>query len=273
MHAGGRAMTAAAEWADALATWAIPAHILDAAPESPWHYPPALFQRATELAVAEEASTNPSRQAALEALPDGGSVLDVGAGGGAASLPLAPPAALLTAVDQSPAMLEAFATGAEERGVSHREVEGSWPDVSDEVEAVDVVTCHNVAYNVANLVPFVSALTDHARARVVLELTAQHPLVDTNHLWLGLHGIERPTTPTAADAIAVIEEMGLDAHAVRFERPSLFSGMARVDRVAFARRQLCVGPERDREIDALLGSDNDAPLRQFMALWWQGTAL
>lgn len=255
---------AAAGWAEALAAWAIPEQILDAAPQSPWHHSPAMFQRAAEMALAEEANTNPSRRVALDALPGGGSVLDVGAGGGAASLPLAPPAALLTAVDQSPAMLEVFAEAADERAVSHREVKGSWPEVSDQVEAADVVVCHNVAYNVAGLVPFTAALTDNARARVVLELTAQHPLSATSHLWQAIHGVERPTTPTADDAIAVLEETGLEVHAEAFERPSLFTGVPRADRVALARRQLCVGPERDAEIDALLDTGHAHVLHRFV---------
>lgn len=263
---------AAARWADALAAWAIPQQILDAAPQSPWHYTPALFRHAADLALDEAASATPSRRAALEALPDGGSVLDVGAGGGAASLPLAPPAVCLTAVDQSPAMLEAFAAAAEDRDVAHRQVQGSWPDVADDVEAADVVVCHNVAYNVAELVPFATALTDHARVRVVLELTTQHPLVTTNHLWRSLHGVERPITPTADDAIAVLDETGLEVHAEAFERPSLFTGVPRADRVALARRQLCVGPERDAEIDALLDPGHGQALHRFVALWWEGSA-
>ena len=43
----------------------------------------------------------PSHRVAHEALPSGGTLLDVGCGGGAASLPLAPPAALLVGLDQS----------------------------------------------------------------------------------------------------------------------------------------------------------------------------
>lgn len=266
------ATDAAARWSEALAAWAIPDQILNAAPQSPWHHSPATFRRAADLALDEELPQSPSRRAALEALPDGGSVLDVGAGGGAASLPLVPPAGLLIAVDQSQAMLDTFAEAAEEQGAFHREVAGSWPDVAGHVEAADVVVCHNVAYNVPDLVPFAAALTDHARARVVLELTAEHPLAVTNHLWLGLHGIERPTSPTAADAVAVLVEIGLEVHTARFERPSLSGGMERSDRVALARRQLCVGPERDVEIEALLGSRNDASLRQFVTIWWHGSA-
>ncbi|MGH9300094.1 MAG: class I SAM-dependent methyltransferase, partial [Acidimicrobiales bacterium] len=90
----------ASRWRRDLASWAIPARIMEAAPEEPWGLPPRLFARAAAASL-EARQPTPSRASALEALPEGGSVLDVGAGGGAASLPLAPPASLLVAVDES----------------------------------------------------------------------------------------------------------------------------------------------------------------------------
>ena len=71
-------MTDAAErWQAELAGWAIPDEILAQAPESPWGFPPELF------AAPPDPIDTPSRDRALEALPPGGSVLDVGCGGGA----------------------------------------------------------------------------------------------------------------------------------------------------------------------------------------------
>src|SRR3954451_8178402 len=155
----------ARRWREDLASWAIPPEILAAAPETPWGCPTDLFARAAEEAVAAgDGPAAPSRRRALEALPAGGSVLDVGAGGGAASLPLCPPAAAVTAVDQSDGMLAAFAELAAKQGVAHREVQGSWPAVAAEVGPADVVVCHHVLYNVADIVPFLVALTAHARA-------------------------------------------------------------------------------------------------------------
>ncbi len=252
-------MSAAAAWADALGAWAIPQHILDAAPEGPWGFPPALFAWTPERAAVETAMT-PSRQRALEALPEGGSLLDVGAGGGRASLPLAPPAALVVAVDPSAELLAAFAEAAERLGVAYRAVQGPWPDVAGEVEPQDVVVCNHVFYNVADLVPFAAALTDHARRRVVVEMTAQHPASNLNEAWRVLHGLNRPTSPTAPDAIAVLEEMGLDVHFEEGERRLTPAGGNRAELVTFARRRLCLGPERDAEVEALLGPDAVASL-------------
>src|SRR5688572_27990516 len=131
-------------WAKALASWAIPPEVLEAAPEDPWAYPVGHFIRAAEEALVRE---TPSLRRALQALPVGGTVLDVGCGAGAASLPLAPPASSLTGVDESRAMLDAFAEPAAALGVAHDEVLGRWPDVSGQIlGAADVVVCHHVIY-------------------------------------------------------------------------------------------------------------------------------
>ena len=255
---------AAARWADELAAWAIPPEILAAAPESPWGFPPALFQAAGPEAVPD----TPSRRRALEALPDGGTVLDVGSGGGAASLALVPPAGRIVAVDESPDMLAALAAAAAERGVCHVEHVGRWPDVAPEVPAADVVVCHHVFYNVPDLAAFALALTDHARRRAVTELTATHPLTAQGPLWRHFHGIERPEGPTVELAVAVLEEAGLSVTVEPFAsspRPR----PPRAEWVAFVRRRLCLPPERDAEVDALLPPD-DALLRprQVATVWW-----
>jgi hypothetical protein len=262
------ATPAADRWAAELAAWAIPDEILAAAPESPWGFPPALFQ----APEADVGADTPSRRRALEALPHGGVVLDVGAGGGAASLPLCPPAGRLVAVDESAGMLESLAVRAAELGVGHEEVQGRWPDVAPTVPVADVVVCHHVFYNVPDLAAFALALTDHARRRVVAELTASHPLTAQAGLWRHFHGIDRPEGPTADDAVAVLREAGLDVATERFLVPPRPSP-DRAEWVAFVRRRLCLQPDRDAELDALLPTD-DALLRprEAVALWWDGSA-
>lgn len=155
----------------------------------------------------------PSYHRASEALKAGGTVLDVGVGGGAASLPLAPPASHVTGVDQGDELLDAFDTAATAFGIPHVLLHGRWPDVAAEAPVADVVVCHHVLYNVADLEPFAAALNDHARRRVVIELTAEHPMARFNHLWRALHGIERPTRPRAEDAGAAIAEWAWRRHA------------------------------------------------------------
>ncbi|HET9769687.1 MAG TPA: methyltransferase [Acidimicrobiia bacterium] len=260
----------ARRWREDLAAWAVPEEILAAAPESPWGCPTGLFARAAEEAVVTlPADPLPSQRRALEALPEGGSILDVGAGGGAASLPLCPPGAEVTAVDQSAGMLDAFAKLADRLGVAHREAEGLWPDVAADVGPADVVVCHHVLYNVGDIVPFVTALTARARRRVVVEVTAVHPQSLLNPLWEHFHGVVRPTRPTADDARAVLGDLGLTVGAEEFESPILWATGAREEQVAFARRRLCLPAERDNEVAAVLPVPG--PQRR-VALWWPGTA-
>jgi hypothetical protein len=205
----------------------------------------------------------------VDALPDGGVVIDVGAGGGAGSLPLAPPASRIIAVDESEAMLQSFAESAERRGIPHEEHRGTWPKVADTVPVGDVVVCHHVFYNVADLVPFAAALTSHARRRVVVEMTDEHPLVATGPLWRRFWNIDRPSGPTADDARAVLEEAGFRVTAERFERPSRWVHVDRAEWIAFTRRRLCLPSERDPEVDEAVGDSSYLP-RDCTTLWWEG---
>lgn len=255
---------AAQRWAEALASWAIPDEILAAAPERPHGFDVGLFARIADESVELD---TPSRQAALAALPDRGAVLDVGCGGGAGSLPLAPRAGLLVGVDEGAGMLSAFTERAAARGVGHMVVEGRWPDVADQVPPADVVVCHNVLYNVPDVGPFVRALSDHARARVVVELTEDHPLSWMNPFWKHLHGLDRPDEPTASDAVEVVRELGYGATVERWERPWRRGGGAE-ELVAMVRRRLCVGPDRDPEIGELLERFPHPGARQVATLWW-----
>ena len=267
--ADGPTKRAADRWAEELAGWAIPPEILAAAPESPWTFSPGLFQAPDP----DDAADSPSRQRALEALEEGGTVLDVGAGAGAAGLPLAVAgrARRLTAVDQSGDMLAALRARADQLGVDHVEVLGPWPEVAPAVPPADVVVCHHVFYNVSDLVPFARALTDHARQRVVVELTATHPRTSQTPLWQRFHNLGRPVGPTADDARAVLAEAGLDVAAQSFLAPARDGG-DRAAWVAQLRRHLCLPAARDPEIDALLPDRAQLAPREIVALWWEGSA-
>ena len=256
--------SAADRWASELAAWAIPEHIMAQAPESPWAFTPALFRP-----PPEPGPDTASRVRAREALPEGGSVLDVGCGGGAAGLALVPPAARVTGFDQSEELLALFSERAGELGVDHEAVQGSWPEDAALVGPADVVVCHHVAYNVPRLGAFSTELTSHARLRVVMELSGEHPRAGVNHLWRHFWDVDRPTGPTADDAIALLLEAGIEPSVERTPRGSRV--VDRETRVASVRRYLCLPAERDPEIDALLG-DNPGTPGEAVTLWWAGTA-
>jgi len=186
-------------WREELEAWAIPEEIMERAPQSPWGFPVGMFRAKADQARRGEPT--PSNREALRFLGEGGTVLDVGAGAGAASLPLAGSAGGIMAVDESEGMIEAFLAAATTVGVEAVAVVGRWPDVAAEVDPADVVVCNDVLYNVQDLGPFALALTDHARLRVVAQITQAHPLAPMGPLWRHFHGLERPagrprTTPS-----------------------------------------------------------------------------
>src|SRR5271166_2258791 len=172
-------------WQSDLAAWAIPEHITAAVADSPWVLPRTVFARRADRLAA--APSGPSFEHAWAALDPTGSVLDVGAGAGAACLPLLPRCTALTAVDSEPDMLSLLADRAADRGTQVRLVSGRWPDVADKAGTADVVTCHHVTYNVGDIEPFIAALTAAAHRIVVVEMTAAHPLAMLNPLWLRFH--------------------------------------------------------------------------------------
>ncbi len=259
-------------WSEALAQWAIPQEILDRAPESPWGFPPSLFATSADEAAHQKGLMEPSQRRALEALPERGTVIDVGVGAGRSCLPLASRASRITGVDESQPMLARFAAAAAKLGVSYRTVRGTWPEVAPEAGIADVIVCHHVHYNVSDLEPFVRALTAAARVRVVVEVTAAHPQSSLNHLWRHFHGIERPTDPTYRDLLAALAEMDVKTSIQRWQRPAYSNAPRRQDVVAFARRRLCLPPERDPEVDELLGNDYVIRPRDVVTISWAGEA-
>ena len=265
-------------WRAALGEWRIPPEILAGAAAAPWTLPVKIFAGRARRQL--ETPSGLSYEMALEALPPGGSVLDVGAGAGAASLALRGVAGAITAVDESEAMLATFAELASAASVPADTVLGTWPVMAPAVEPADVVLCHHVVYNVADLVPFIDALTEHARCRVVVELTARHPAALLNPLWSGLHGIDRPTGPRAADAIDVIASTGVDPRWQVWQRPITQDGTDYAELVASTCRRLCLGPERMSDVEAALrdqGVRPDRPYlgdatRELVTIWWDPIA-
>jgi len=268
--------TAADRWRELLLQWGIPREILAGAPESPWTFSTELFAR---RAVAATADT-PSARTAMDALPEGGSVLDVGCGAGAASLPLASKAGQLIGVDSSPQMLGAFRALAEDAGAHAAAIEGSWPEVADEVPQADVVVCHHVFYNAPDLPLFAAGLTDHARGRVIVEMTQEHPRKSRNPLWLRFHGLRRPEGPTAHDAVAVLRDMGIEPAREDWDNPVGVGFDTFEELVANVRRELCLTADRDEEIaEAITGLavERDGsfgfPPSPLVTLSWAGTAV
>ncbi len=258
-----RPETAVQRWARQMADWAIPQEILGSAPRQPFVFAPEIF-------VAPDRGTfelSLSNRRAAEALSDGGSVLDVGCGGGAAAFAVAPPADEVIGVDRQDNMLELLAATAAKRRITAQVFAGSWPEMADAVPAADVVVCHNVLYNVSDIVPFVTALDTKAVRRVVIEITPKHPQDRRRALWHHFWGLERPHEPTAATAVEALNEAGFNP----VVEESLLGDDPRAEqRQAFEAaqwcRNLCLPPEREPEVAELVAQNPFT--RERVTIWW-----
>ena len=268
-------MTEAGEyWRSQLMAWAIPDEIVAQAEVPPWAHDPVTFAVDDTIDV-----TSPIFELARELLPlQGGSVMDVGCGGGRSSLPLVPRANRLVGVDENPAMLARFAQSAEEAGVDFTEIQGRWPDVAiarelsgDPIEPCDVVVCHHVFFNVADLEPFVVALTAMARLGVLVVLPTRHPLSTWNAAWKYFWNLDRPVGPTSDDAVAVLRALGIEPEIFVVPRPPL--ARQANDPVALtvsARRRLCLPATRDAEIQKWLVDNPPQFMSEVVVLRWPG---
>ncbi|MHB1089516.1 MAG: methyltransferase domain-containing protein [Ilumatobacteraceae bacterium] len=250
-------------WSEQLQNWGIPKAILDQAPQSPWIHPVASFKADGDLAV-----NTPSRLRALEALygVKKGSVLDVGCGGGRGAFGLLPPATRLVGVDHQQDMLNAFTDEASERGVECQTVLGDWPSVADITPVCDVSICHNVYYNVAQLEPFARALTAHAKHRVVVELTQNHPLANISEAWRRFWNLTRPVSPDSEDAASAMWELGYIVTYETFEVP-IPDALVTDQDVQHLRVRLCLPANRDPEIREYLES-RSCQTRKMATIWW-----
>jgi SAM-dependent methyltransferase len=278
----GSSLSAVERWQEALGSWAIPDEILAQAPENPWVHPPALFKVEPDAVLPK----TPSVRVAIEALRKSetrdsadaagslgkGSVLDVGCGGGGSAMPLAEFATEFLAVDEQAAMLTNFADAAAQRNVPCRTYEGKWLDIANDVPAADVVVCHHVLYNVSDIEPFIRALTNHARTRVVVEVPDTHPTSPFNPLWQHFWELDRPTHPTGQDLVELLSELGIRAEIERFRRPTRKARLDAPEYIAFVRRRLCLSADRDSEIAEAL-ANRDMNNDEVVTLWWPGSVV
>ena len=128
---------------------------------------------ATDRRWAKPDSTVIFIVAQLQALP-GATLLDIGAGKGTWAIRLSPHARRITAVDSSPAMIQAMEANLSGAGVTNVDiVQGSWPDV--EVTPHDYTLCSHGMYGSPDLPAFIRAMEQATRRRCFLILRAPTP--------------------------------------------------------------------------------------------------
>lgn len=258
----------AAKWRERLQSWAIPAEILAKAPVDPWRHSPVRFATRTDLALLEP-DGGPTVIRVMEALPAGGTLLDIGAGTGASSLPLRAAFDDLVAVDASGEMLAELATRADKLDVPVTLIEGQWPEVADRTPVADVAVSAHVVYNVPDLVPFLQAADAHVRRRVVLELTHRHPMSWLSPLWEHYHEVKRPVRPIAEDVVALASALGYSVRVEEREAP-LERFMTLEDLAASACLRICLPPAQAQEVAKTAEELGmwPVPRDRWVTIWW-----
>ena len=204
-------MSAASRWRACLEGWALPQELLAAVPDSPYSWPAHLYGEGSR--ARSEHADHPGGAGAAAAR---GSLLDVGAGTGRASLPIAARGYSLTAVERDPEMVAVLRAEAAVAGAQVRVIEGSWPEAAEEAGRHDVVLNSHVVYDVGDLAPFLAALHRAARTAVVLEAGDRHP-AGLIPYYRVLHSLARPDGPTGDLLVEVVEEVvGAHPHVERW---------------------------------------------------------
>jgi SAM-dependent methyltransferase len=174
-------------------------------------------------------------------------LLDVGAGGGRLTLPLALEAQEVIAVDPSEGMLHVLREGMAEHAIDNiRVVVGRWPDVAAEL-AADVVLIAHLGYDVENMGPFLDAMEASARRLCVGVLMEQPPPTEADRLWPAIHGVERAPLPALPEFLALLLARGR-----LFEVQLIDRGVQSYDQpgqaLAWLRGQLWTRPDSPKDL-------------------------
>jgi SAM-dependent methyltransferase len=159
-------------------------------------------------------TSTPAFEAVAGALGPERSVLDIGAGTGRYSLPLAAAGCRVQALEPSPEMrsrLEgARAELGEEVARRVRVIAAPWPAPAGTAEPAEVALASLVIHFCADAPGFIRAMAAAASRRCVIAIRADqhHPLVE--RLWPRFHpNLPHPAQPVADDLLWVLDEMGI----------------------------------------------------------------
>ena len=182
--------------------------------------------------------------------------LDIGAGAGRFSLPLALLVREVVALDPSPGMLAALRESAAAAGIDNvRTVEARWP-MGAPGPVADVALIANVGHDVEDFGLFLDAMEASARRLCVAVMSERQPAAAAEPYWPPVHGEPRATLPALPDLLALLEARGSRAEITMVDQPAR-TYPDEAELLAFLRGQLWVTPggPKDRLLRDLARAD------------------
>lgn len=163
--------------------------------------------------VADQFRADPRRtdEPVLDALralvKPGETWLDIGAGGGRYTLPLALVAGRVIAVEPSAGMRQVLQAGMAQYHIKNIDiVPSTWPMESD-APAGDVAFISHVGYDIEEIGAFLDGM-ERAAPRCVAVLLAKPPAAFAAPLWPAVHGEERVQLPALPEFLALLLARG-----------------------------------------------------------------
>lgn len=178
--------------------------------------------------------------------------LDIGAGGGRYSLPIALLVAQVHAVDPSPAMLDVLREGMAEHGIDNIAITaGRWP-LKDELPRADVALMAHVGYDIEGFGTFLSA-AEAAAARCVVVMRAGAGTGTARSLWPETHGEPRVAYPMLPELLVLLVARGAVPQVTLTERDA-WGYPSREELLEASRQQLWLRPgsAKDRALESLI---------------------
>lgn len=201
-------------------------------------------------------------EAVLRHAEPGDTWLDVGAGAGRYSFPLALAVREVIAVEPSAAMVEALQDGVREHKINNvRVIAGRWPEASTTLiplPCADVSFIANVGHDTELIGSFLYGLDLAARRACVAVMQEQPPASVAAPFFEAVHGEPRTPLPALPDFLDLLAARGSNPRFEILERPAR-AWRSREEILTFLRRQTWVSPGSEK--DARLGRAIDAGLR------------
>lgn len=173
-----------------------------------WERRAALFRRRVRHRHDEEQDT--FLQRVLRYVDDRTTVVDVGAGVGRLTIPLARRARRVVAVEPAAAMVELLQEELRSAGVGNVEIVPATWEVA-EVGPAEVVICAHVLYPIAEAADFLRKIDATATRAAFLQLHVEQPDRPVIEAWRAVRGVERLPQPGFLEAVNVLAQLGIFA--------------------------------------------------------------